>query len=45
VGAERDDKGINVTLLGWPGKASPSSPWEGFGKHTGEAALAYQLEY
>ena len=39
----RDDRRVSVTVLGEPGKAWPSSPWEGLGKHRGESAPAYQL--
>ena len=33
-----DDRRVSVTVLGEPGKAWPSSPWEGLGKSSGEGA-------
>jgi len=39
----RDDGLLSVPVLGEPGKAWPSSPWEGLGKRSRECALGYQL--
>ena len=39
----RDDGLLSVPVLGEPGKAWPSSPWEGLGKRNRECALGYQL--
>ena len=40
---DRDNRRVCVTVLGEPGKAWPSSLWEGLGKHSGEGGLGYQL--
>jgi hypothetical protein len=42
---DRDDTRVSVTVLGEPGKAWPSSLWEGLGKHSGKNALAYRLKH
>ena len=38
---DRDDRRVSVTVLGEPGKAWPSSLWEGLGKRSA-GVLGYQ---